>query len=198
MKYLVSISTLLAFSTIQPAWADEWTGVYGTAALGLSLVEVNGDQGIESDDDLSVSGQGGLGLGASMDYGRLVLGLEGDISAMGNKNHLTMKNTITADEDWFATARLRAGMPTDDTLYYATGGIAAMGVEAHAEGSDRETLAGWTIGAGMEHRISERLAFKVEGLYMNFEEKKFETGSFFIMKLEPNLAIARMGLTYGF
>ena len=205
MKKLFSISTLLVFSAIQPALADEWTGIYGTATAGISRVEVFGDQGTDNAKDNDLSALAGLGLGGNLQYGNFVLGLEGDVSATTTGTQLAMKDTVTADQDWFATARARAGLHADGTLFYATGGLAVLGVEvANANGSDRDQMNGWTIGGGLERQISERIRIKAEGLYLNFgkETLNLDTSTITVpnpaIELDTTMVIARVGLTYGF
>lgn len=205
MKYLISISTLLAFSTVQPALADEWTGFYGTAAMGMSRMDVSGTQGFREDDDSDLAFLGGLGLGGNLQYGNFVLGLEGDVSALGNSTSLGMKDTVTADADWFATARARAGYQADGTLFYATAGLAAVSLElANANGSDREQMKGWAVGGGLERQISERLNLKAEGLYLRFDKETLDLDTSLDFGRNPDIVmdssmiIARVGLTYGF
>jgi outer membrane immunogenic protein len=205
LRNLLSISALLAVSAVQPVLADEWTGIYGTATAGLSRVEVLGEQGTDDAIDNDLGALAGLGLGGNLQYGNFVLGLEADISATGNQTQLAMKDTVNADQDWFATARARAGLHADGTLIYATGGLAMLGVEvANANGSDRDQMNGWTIGGGLERQISERIRFKAEGLYLNFGKEilDLDTSTDTIpnpsIQLDTTMAIARVGLTYDF
>ncbi len=201
MKIFLSISTLLIFSTVQPAMADEWTGFYGTGTVGLSRVEVFGEQGTSSTKDHDLNALAGLGLGGNLQHGNFVFGLEGDISAIGTGTELALKNTVTADQDWFATARARAGLHADGTLFYATGGLAMLGIDvANANGSDRDHMNGWTIGGGLEQQISERIHIKAEGLYLNFQKEtlNLETLTNPSIELDTSMVVARVGLTYGF
>ncbi len=82
--------------------------------------------------------------------------------------------------DWFGTLRLRLGVPLDDNnvLVYATGGLIYGGVTASqnlaflgsgaAQGNvvtQKSTLSGPTVGAGVEFHISGPWSAKLEGLY---------------------------------
>ncbi len=205
MKNLFSISALLVFSAVQPALADEWTGIYGSATVGLSRVEILGEQGIENTKDHDLNALAGLGLGGNLQYGNFVYGLEGDVSGTTTGTKLAMKDTVTADQDWFATARVRAGLHADGTLIYATGGLAVLGVEvANANGSDRDQMDGWTIGGGLERQISEHIRLKAEGLYLNFgkDTLNLDTSTVTVpnptIELDTTMVVARVGLTYGF
>ena len=83
---------------------------------------------------------------------------------------------------WFVTVRGRVGvLAQPSTLLYVTGGLAfgsvkANGVLASTNAqlvatslafSDKDTNAGWTVGAGIEHRIAGNWTAKLEYLYMD-------------------------------
>jgi outer membrane immunogenic protein len=86
--------------------------------------------------------------------------------------------TFTAHQsmDWFGTARLRVGIPIDNLLIYATGGLIYGGLNASqrinlgASGAfyganTTTTHVGPTVGAGAELLVSGPWSVKVEGLY---------------------------------
>ena len=148
---------------------SDWTGFYGTLSAGYSGVGLDGSQTdffTETDKSWSDGAAFGLGLGYNHDMGDFVFGLDGDVSFLTNENQLEMKQTVDADYDWFATARVRAGYDADGTLLYATGGLAALGANFD-DGADshKETFVGWTAGAGIEHMIGDSLSIKAEALY---------------------------------
>ena len=167
-----------------PATDDsDWTGLYGTLSLGHSEVKLDGEEfdsgpppGSESDTDKSDGGMLGLGLGYNHDFGDFVLGLESDVSLLTNDNTLEMKNTVEADYDWFATGRLRAGYDFDGTMLYATGGLAllAANFEDDEGGNDDETYVGWTMGGGLEHKVSQRVSLRLEAIYADFPREHIE------------------------
>ena len=106
--------------------------------------------------------------------GDFVFGLDGDISLLTNDNRLEMKETVEADYDWFATARVRAGYDLDSTLVYATGGLAALSSNFEADGdSMSETFLGWTAGGGLEHMMAESISIKAEALFADFGSENF-------------------------
>ncbi|QWG25916.1 porin family protein [Bradyrhizobium sediminis] len=84
--------------------------------------------------------------------------------------------------EWFGTARLRGGfLVSPRVLLYATGGLAygslktsgtLSGVTANLTpvsvfGSSSETRLGWTVGAGVEGKITQNWSAKLEYLYMD-------------------------------
>lgn len=85
--------------------------------------------------------------------------------------------------NWFGTVRARAGrLWTPDFLVYGTGGIAYGGVEHYASGSGtgldsfsvntRGVQSGWTLGAGAEYKLTERLSLQTEYLYVDLGSKQ--------------------------
>ena len=84
--------------------------------------------------------------------------------------------------EWFVTVRGRVGvLAQPSTLLYVTGGFAfgsvkasgvltsalANGVPVALGFSDKDTNAGWTVGAGIEHRIAGNWTAKLEYLYLD-------------------------------
>ena len=84
--------------------------------------------------------------------------------------------------EWFGTLRGRVGYTvTPDILFYATGGLAygsiktdgvltgynAGGIAVGTGFSNGTTKAGWTVGAGIEGRVSGNWTVKGEYLYMD-------------------------------
>lgn len=92
--------------------------------------------------------------------------------------------TLALDQslEWFGTARLRGGiLATPRVLLYATGGLAygslkttgtlsgfnGNGGVVAVSGSSTETRLGWTVGAGVEGKITQNWSAKLEYLYMD-------------------------------
>ncbi|MBX3580779.1 MAG: porin family protein [Rhizobiaceae bacterium] len=82
-----------------------------------------------------------------------------------------------------ATIRGRAGYAWDRFLVYGTGGVAFARVNTHADeyflgsliGSDSAsaTHTGWTLGAGVEAMVTEKVSVKLEYLYADFGKKDY-------------------------
>jgi outer membrane immunogenic protein len=84
--------------------------------------------------------------------------------------------------EWFGTVRGRAGiLATPQVLLYATGGFAYGSIKTSAAlagvtpggiavasfGSSTDTRFGWTVGAGIEGKITRNWSAKLEYLYMD-------------------------------
>ncbi len=129
--------------------AITWTGFYVGANLGAAFFD-----GEDSDDTVAV---GGLHAGYNWEKpGGFVLGVEGDVN-------------FADDIEYLASVRGRVGLARGATLFYATGGVAFLGVDD--ELSDDDTLMGWTAGLGVEHKLRENVSLGLETLYYNFEEE---------------------------
>lgn len=78
-----------------------------------------------------------------------------------------------ADMDSLGMARLRAGYAVDNTLYYATGGLALAHTQANfadmpAFDINSETKNGWTLGFGAERALTDKWTTRVEYRYADF------------------------------
>ncbi|QWG20945.1 porin family protein [Bradyrhizobium sediminis] len=84
--------------------------------------------------------------------------------------------------EWFGTARLRGGfLVSPRVLLYGTGGLAYGSIKTSGtlsgftpgdvpvsiSGSSTETHLGWTVGAGIEGKITQNWSAKLEYLYMD-------------------------------
>jgi outer membrane immunogenic protein len=128
--------------------AITWTGFYFGANLGASFNDS------ETDDDTAFLG--GVHAGYNWQrHGNVVLGVEGDVD-------------FADDIDYLASLRGRLGFAAGPTLFYATAGVAFLGVD-DAFGDD-DTLTGWVAGLGLEHKVRENVSVGLEGLYYDFDE----------------------------
>jgi outer membrane immunogenic protein len=130
--------------------------------------------------------------------------------------------TFAVDEklEWFGTARLRGGiLATPQVLLYATGGLAygsikttgslsgftPAGVLVASSASNSDVRVGWTVGAGVEGKITESWSAKLEYLYMDLG--RFDSGPYSLAPLSlisANVSsrftdhILRAGINYQF
>ncbi len=64
-----------------------------------------------------------------------------------------------------------------DILPYVTAGGAAQSLEATEGGvSDRNTMLGWTAGAGVDVKVTDNVFVRGEYRYTDFGSKSFTTG----------------------
>ncbi|MDX3971420.1 MAG: porin family protein [Bradyrhizobium sp.] len=130
--------------------------------------------------------------------------------------------TLTVDQhlQWFGTLRGRIGiLATPKVLFYGTGGLAfgeikttgtmtgftPAGVAIASVGSNSTTRAGWTVGVGVEGKITQNWSAKLEYLYMDLG--RFSSGPFTLAPastISANVSshftdhILRAGINYQF
>jgi outer membrane immunogenic protein len=210
---------------------------YFQSTQNAESVEENGSGSISPDRFI-----GGITVGANARQGNWVFGLEADLGAFnlggsaGASNvayPTTPPSTYTVraamDTDWLFTARGRLGWnPKPDLLIYGTAGLALTNLRVSNSfsdnadsagvggGSNSETLAGWTLGAGAEWVLSGQWTVKAEYLYLDFGTvttrnsvacgpgATFNCGaipivpSAFSTSADLSAHIARVGLNYAF
>jgi outer membrane immunogenic protein len=133
-----------------------WSGFYfGVNAGALFDVVEN-----EDSDDSEAVGLGGIHVGYNWQkHGPWVFGLEGDVN-------------FDSEEDYTASVRARLGYAMGPTLVYATGGVAFLGIED----ADEDTVTGFVVGGGIEHKLRENVSVGLEGLYYNFDGEDLGAG----------------------
>jgi outer membrane immunogenic protein len=207
-------------------WTGSYGGIAGGLGSGSSGQT---DSGIpthecvadddDDDDDCGGDGHyavGGGVLGGTLGYnsqqGLWVFGLEGDYSwadISGSSNVCGVASGTPhgcgTDLESLGTLRGRIGYATGATgnwLPYVTGGLAVGELRAWdslAGASGDDFRAGWTVGAGVETKLTQNWTFKVEYLYVDLGSSQMfnivpgvpETVSF-------NANIIRAGFNYKF
>ena len=134
----------------------------------------------------SASDTGGI-VGGHAGYnwqaGALVFGIEADISRLWAKVSALAEapaepgGRVSFDIDWLATVRGRFGAVIGQAaLLYVTGGVAFGHVENSAalapifnpsQMASDDTKTGWTIGGGIEYRITHNWTVRAEGRYVD-------------------------------
>ena len=165
----------------------DWSGLYIGAHAGYAWADVEGDFYDLRYDSLDVEGflaGGQIGYQEQFDSG-LVLGVELDASAVWADDSISgpsalgtvgQIDSIDAELDWLASARVRLGLAQDDWMPYITGGVALGGYEASATSaitgsiSVDETVFGGVVGGGVEVMLDENWIAGLEGLYYFFDE----------------------------
>lgn len=150
--------------------APTWSGVYLGALLGYTWGDFDTDDG-----NVDASGiDGGAYAGANYQFGNFVVGVEGDVLASGVDGS---EGGVDFEQGINGSLRARAGIALDQFLLYGTGGAAVTRVKADGGGdSDRNTLWGWTAGAGTEAMITDNITARVEYRYTDYEDKTFTLG----------------------
>ena len=184
---LALLAGLTVAATATQAFPDDWTGasvgVHAGALSGDFFGDYNStDARIRFDDVegwqplLGVQGaylfqfDFPLVLGAGVDFSHAFLDRNGVSGADGD--------SLRARVDFLSSARLTAGFPYRDFLFYGTGGIAFASYRAEitdaATGTTRradEGNAAPFFGAGLRYRIGPRWSAFGEGIYYAFDDE---------------------------
>ena len=121
-----------------------WQGLYGGVHLGTA--DAGWDDGLV----------GGVQLGRNWRSGKVIYGIEGDISF-----------SDAASVDWFATVRGRLGyLVTPGILVYGTAGLGL--IDFDHSGTETE----FVYGLGIEGRLTEATSLRLE--YLNFSDSDID------------------------
>jgi outer membrane immunogenic protein len=145
-----------------------WTGFY----LGVNGGGGFGTSAWDSTSSFNLIGAlAGGTIGYNYQYGRAVIGAEGDIDWSGMKGSTTAgcATGCQTSDSWLSTVRARLGYAADRFLPYVTGGAALGDISASRPGfaGGSTTNAGWTVGAGIEFAIAGNWTAKAEYLYVD-------------------------------
>jgi outer membrane immunogenic protein len=156
-----------------------WTGLYLGGQIGYAWAG-NGLSGWGpaysfSGVNYAPSGvTGGAHVGYNLQFNQFVLGLEGDVNGTGvNKSYGWGPVTYVTQIPIEGTIRGRLGFAMDRVLFYATGGAAFAGVTNTYQSwfgynSIGRSLAGWTIGGGLEYALFNNWSIRAEYRYADF------------------------------
>jgi len=192
---LASVSTVAMSADLEPPPPPElrlspFDGPYIGAFASVMSMEGHYDKvpdcGGCSPVDPSMSGSGFVGgalAGWNFDFDGFVVGIESDWAWGGEiaDNNEPAELTDLSFND-IATIRARVGSAWDNTLFYATGGVAFADVEfggevgpagAGANVDQSDWITGWTIGGGIEHAFESGLHARLEYLYIDLPDADF-------------------------
>lgn len=159
---------------LQPVFT--WSGGYVGLQGGGTWANADFDNGAGTlDEDFNGGILGGF-VGANMQSGNIVYGIEGDLSYNWNSNTYTIFGSETeVGTDVSGSVRGRLGYAMDNALIYATGGWAAARgyVDVAGAGEESETFNGFTVGAGVDYAFTDSLFGRAEYRYNNFGDKNF-------------------------
>ncbi|MEM7620164.1 MAG: outer membrane beta-barrel protein [Pseudomonadota bacterium] len=183
--------------TDQPAdnfsypWTGLYLGVHGGYAFGDSTSENktaqgNGDgfdDGAATSLSLDPEGfSGGFQIGYNLQDNNLVLGFETEAGYMAADDKTLAENFADTSYRYYGVVAGRLGYAADKYLIYFKGGLALADIETEAsdveagviDASDftrsDDVRVGYAIGAGLEHAFEQVWTFKVEYLFMDFED----------------------------
>jgi outer membrane immunogenic protein len=172
---------------LPPPPVYNWSGVYAGINGGYTFGDSNWGAPIATGNFHLDGGLVGGTIGANLQSGQFVFGVEADAGWTDINGNFTNNNTLVfvlgctigpctyrTSNDWLATFRGRVGYALDRVLFYATAGGAAGNVKATftdaafgLTGSVDNTEFGWTAGAGVETALTENITAKFEYLYVD-------------------------------
>jgi outer membrane immunogenic protein len=151
----------------------DWSGAYVGLTLGRVWGSFDTTAGAPFNSSFSFDA-GAVAIGAlggmTAQTGNFVFGVELDANfADVERTRIITGVPITAETDWFAAIRARAGYAFDRFLIYGTGGLATGRLELSVPwGSQSSRELGWTIGAGIEAALTDNFTARAEYLYTDF------------------------------
>ncbi|MDH4981583.1 TonB-dependent receptor [Hyphomicrobium sp. D-2] len=155
-----------------------------------------------------------LGVDANVDYvNPFELISRGTGPAVSSAVTRTLSTTVTSGVDWQAGVRGRFGLAFDRTLPYIAGGLAiaqyrysytsftldqAVSTTTRPDPTGfKGTYIGWTLGAGVEHAVTDHMLFRAEYRHNDFGKKTFDTPAG-AHKVELTSDEWKLGLAYKF
>jgi outer membrane immunogenic protein len=127
---------------------------------------------------------GGAFVGYNWANNNVLFGLEGDLEYADNSGSRETFGGFaetSVDIGLQGTIRARLGYTFDRTLVYATGGVAFGDVEIGVTDpagtfSDSSTRVGYTVGAGVEHAVTDNWLIRAEYRFTDFGDETIDTG----------------------
>lgn len=151
-------------------WSGAKAGVYGDYGFKGRA------KGATGSGDIKTKGFGGGVMGGyDWQQGNIVYGVQGDVGYSGIKgsdNGNRMKAGVEG------SLRGRVGVAAgDQVLVYGTAGGAAQSNKlSNAAGSDRKTSLGYTVGAGVDAKLTDQVFGRVEYRYSDYGKETYNTG----------------------
>jgi outer membrane immunogenic protein len=197
-RFLIALLSLGALGTApvfaQPISGSDWSGLYLGAQFGYEIANTNsvttnlvGTFPVPFD-YTSDGVVGGGHAGYNFQFGRFVLGVEGDAEAAAlagqqavNAYGVTYVSRTTSDFD--ASIRARGGFAFNQFLIYGTGGVAWGQVKiayscagcvsaAGANSTLDDVRTGWTAGAGAAYRLTRNVSLNLEYRHTDLGSKR--------------------------
>jgi len=176
----------------------DWPGFYAGLNAGIQVgnhKNKTGEFGYNADEQewsYRQSGfNGGAYLGFNHRWDSILLGPELDLGYLklsGNGAQPDSPNDDTVgsiNSDFYTALRLRAGVEQNDWLFFATAGLMGVSTDARiadtcnvapcggstVEAQNKSLNLGFTVGAGVEHKLHNKWSVKLEYLYFNLGGK---------------------------
>ena len=197
-----------AMPTKAPAYVEpyyNWTGFYAGINGGGGFGHSEWDQRAEHLRLQYVGRPDRRHARLQLQMSRVVFGLEGDVdysTIKGDTNTgICVGIVCETRNQWLGTARGRIGYAFDRVMPYITAGGAFGDVKMTPSGigSETDTRAGWTAGAGVEFGIAGPWSAKVEYLYVDLGQANCSaTTCGTSTDVDFNANMVRAGINYRF
>ncbi len=177
-----------------------WNGFYIGVHAGYAWSDIDWSGTFNE----SLGGDGWLGggqIGYNWQRGRLVYGVEADISSGWIDGG---SGCCSHNLEWLYSVRGRVGVTSHDGrwLLYATGGVAWADIEYASAGfgGRSDTHFGWVVGGGIERALAPRLTARLEYLYYDLDSGSAPAGALAggATELDPSAHVVRFGLNLKF
>jgi len=197
-----------------PAVGYDWNGFYVGGYYGGVVGNQKGSTPTSFAGQTNVN-QLGFTAGGTLGYNWQIaptwlIGFEGDFGYLGINRTNTEFNDfalVGLKTDWYATARGRVGFVTGPSLIYATGGAAFVhmrdtfggGLIAAGPTTFTHTNTGWTVGGGIETKLSRSWTAKTEYLFIDGGTTNFGSNPYGVSTgatFEHNFHVVKTGLNY--
>jgi outer membrane immunogenic protein len=196
--------------------APTWTGFYVGANVGGAWANLKETLGADitgqgfSWDNYGTGVIGGGQVGYNYQTGAFVFGLEADFGGIGlSHSHLLVPDSRFSSRDnsgFYADVTGRLGYAAGPALFYAKGGWAYFDGEVSyrdsavpANNGTHTGVDGWTVGGGIEYKLSPAWGLKGEYQYFDFgatDLKPFNgTGT---VSADLTVNVAKVGVNYYF
>lgn len=149
-----------------------------------------------------------FGAGYDVVFDAFVIGAMADYETATTTENVTVtsgKDSYDLDSDWFATARVRGGyLVRDDTLVYASAGIARLATSYQTQAFLSPATQGSTIqngaafGLGLEHHLSQAASVRLEYIRADFGDSGPLGDVGFRPEIEPVYETVRLGVVIRF
>lgn len=217
---LYCVPALASDFSSSPSWSGIYIGGNGGYGWGNSNRFINPVDGLavpfgNGDANAKIKGDiwGGQ-LGANWQFSpNWLIGLEAGFNSASLSGRATSvtspTNSVETDMRWLATITPRLGFVNGNGLLYVKGGWAAASIKTNsgetriASLSRTDTLAGWTIGAGLEYALSPNWIVGVEYDYYDLGSKNM-TGVYtgapvdFSQSIDPKFSAVMARISYKF
>src|ERR1700704_931250 len=172
-----------------PVISYDWNGFYLGGYFGDAINNSKAHADAIGPTGVNRLNQKGFTAGGAVGYNwqfapSWLIGFEGDIGYLSlNRTNIEWNNNVLVGvkADWYATARARLGYVTGPSLLYVTGGAAFVHIRDTFGGNlftvgptySTTTKTGWTVGGGIETKLSRAWTAKTEYLFIDAGNTSF-------------------------